>query len=697
MPGCVGSQIPENGPGLEFTMWRLDVAENPDWGYARNLQLILKTRLAEYSSSVFSAPVEAGGLTYYGGNRDYSWQGLVVGPVGRALYKAVDGLYYSTDLRLTATEVLYEPGQCTYAYEGPRGEAFLVKITLDDWGGRICLRAAANRPCWFTVPLDLRPADACVEAKYAVQWQREGVSIRSTATPLTLVMRGFTRTQPLDRTLDWRYKLGDGFRQIKDGLVVFSEHRRPVYLPFALYCPGGVLDIEVSGESGLLPSLGRSALPASVHLGTGKVAQALGLRLQTLCSFGVSVDGSWFPEAGAWWFRRPWTRDALEGLRWNLRTYVHFLGRGGAVESLVLKLLDLLKSGAGLPLVHGDQNGFSADAPPILLGVAADLAVLTKSRGLASRALDVSRHVCERLLSGQSLSGSVLELSVICSPANSSWVDSVISVAGKRWPTRLLEAWAGQELDPFGSEYGLVEVNALYIEALGKLSAMCNEMGLGVPDGFEELRGELIAGFRSQFKREGALPFLTVVPCRRLSDPTAGSSALVALACLQGSVYRVDELRTIWKQFAKDLLVERSLVALGRQRLPFGVLVKAGGERPYLGDEEYHGPTVWPRDTPYLVKCLEAIGGDVGGILLNNLDHMIAEGAFGYCGELFSLPVGRSPDGASDNPVPVKNPAQYWSHWCDPYLDHLNELGISGPDPTFAHRARSSREPRSQC
>jgi hypothetical protein len=73
---------------------------------------------------------------------------------------------------------------------------------------------------------------------------------------------------------------------------------------------------------------------------------------------------------------------------------------------------------------------------------------------------------------------------------------------------------------------------------------------------------------------------------------------------------------------------------------------------------------------------MEAVGENPLGLLVSNLDHMVCEGVIGYCGELFSLPVGRnpSPSAESENPVPVKNPAQYWSHWCDPFLEHLTDL-----------------------
>ncbi|MEM0232302.1 MAG: hypothetical protein QXG78_04280, partial [Candidatus Methanomethyliaceae archaeon] len=79
---------------------------------------------------------------------------------------------------------------------------------------------------------------------------------------------------------------------------------------------------------------------------------------------------------------------------------------------------------------------------------------------------------------------------------------------------------------------------------------------------------------------------------------------------------------------------------------------------------------IW--DTPYLIKFLERIGkeNEIKGILLNNLDHMISEGVIFYINEIFGHAIGKnpSPKGLSMNPIPLKNPAQYWSHWCDPYL-----------------------------
>jgi hypothetical protein len=95
-------------------------------------------------------------------------------------------------------------------------------------------------------------------------------------------------------------------------------------------------------------------------------------------------------------------------------------------------------------------------------------------------------------------------------------------------------------------------------------------------------------------------------------------------------------------------------------------------DKIYLNDNQYHGAVVWPRDTPYLIKYLKLIGERrmVREILESNLDHQMGEGAIFYCNELFSLPEGKnpSPTETKNYPVPVKNPIQLWSHFCDDYL-----------------------------
>jgi hypothetical protein len=116
--------------------------------------------------------------------------------------------------------------------------------------------------------------------------------------------------------------------------------------------------------------------------------------------------------------------------------------------------------------------------------------------------------------------------------------------------------------------------------------------------------------------------------------------------------------------------VERLLVK--REGKLFGVLCRNLRDRTYYNDYQYHGAVVWPRDTPYLIKYLQIIGRSdlVKEVLESNLEHQMKEGAIFYSNELFSLPEGRnpSPTETCGNPVPIKNPIQFWSNFCDDYL-----------------------------
>ncbi len=659
----------------------LGATENPDWGYARSKQVLLKTQLAEFSSSAFSTSIELEDRTFYGGNRDYSWQGLIVGPLQGKLYKMLDGLYCSPNLPLVAMGVSYQPNSVTYIYRDEDGEAFKVEIRLQMTSRNVILAASASRSCWFAPILDFTAGDEWAEDGYQTRLLEHGFLVKGSAVPLRLLMKGFDECRSLDTTLQWDHKLGDGFRQKKDGTLSFINHRRHVYVPAIMHASSGSLKVEIPVLSYGVRSFRNAPLDLP-DFGSGPVAKALELRLRTLSTYGLTADSSWFPEAGAWWFRRPWLRDCLEGLRSNIKTYLNIFDWSDRINSLVRTLMKTIPSRKGLPVILADGYGFSSDAPPQLLNVSCDLAKLSGNRDLMGDVVDLARWISGSLLGGRAISGSVLNDSIICSPAASSWLDSVIGRRGGRWPTRLPHSW--QDTDPLASEFGLVEVNALYVEALSKISRVCENQGMRIPTEVQELLSILGAGFAKGFKEDGALPSLTFVPSAGLRDNTPGSPALVALATLGGTIYDTRELHQLWPIIVERLLVHRRLVELGGGTFPFGVIVRDLTREPYLGDAQYHATTIWPRDTPYLIGLMEVLGQDIKGLLLNNLDHMIAEGAFGYCSELFSLPIGEnpSPSPESDNPVPVKNPAQYWSHWCDPYLDHLDILGMKAMEST---------------
>ncbi|BBE41784.1 hypothetical protein [Conexivisphaera calida] len=652
--------------------------ENPDWDFARNLQLVLKNGLLEYSTSVFDAPVASPRGVLHGANRDFSWQGLLVGPLGDRIYKALDGLYYAPldGEDLTPSSVKVWRTSAEYLYSDSKGRTYKVDLSLrtDGRTGRLVVRA--SRPTLFVPMFNMRDAESGSVPRYSLEVQEGGAFVSSDSIPFAVHMIWSGRSSGLELWTDWTYKLGDGFRYLDGGAVRFVRHSSRVYAPIAIESQDGSLDVEVP-----LPAHRRNVerCGSKVNESVRKIAQslsappevaaAIALRINRLTSFGVPAGSAsnYYPEAGAMWFRRPWTRDIVEGLRWNSITYVEALGCDRWFSGVVAELLESAVEEGGLRTILG-SGGYTSDAFPQLLNVAVRAHELTGSQDLlraASRAADVAASALRNGFSGCRLQDGL----VVC-PASSSWIDVTYYMDGTAWPSRLPVAWAGSA-DPSGL-YALVEVNALYLESYTRLSAALRSAGLPVPDRVDGLVGELSDGYRSHFYSPGHLPPLTYDPSTGRADQTRGSPAVEAMAVLRGIVYSGNDLSGAWPQ-VEGLLMSRRMVVLGDGVAPFGIVTRDVERRPYLGDAEYHGYVMWPRDTPYLIEVMDALSMDVGGLLLNNLDHMLAEGALGYSSELFSAAIGGnpSPRGQSDNPVPVKNPAQYWSQWCDPYLHHF--------------------------
>jgi hypothetical protein len=655
-------------------MFEIQPVENPDWDYARNKLVILKSPLAEFSMSALTAPVNIGEFTFYGGNRDYSWQGLLGGPFNGELYKIFDSVYFSVpETSLRALDIVLDGlNSCTCRYFSGRGEKVSFRLTVKSATHEILFEALVNRPCWYTIMLDSRPAESWAESIYRIKPRDGMLEIAPSTIPYRLIVEGFSRIEQTNLKIKWRYKLGDGFRRIDSGIVRFIEHQRLLHIPVMLFAPKGYLRIKIPHFIDVPETESCTPEAVGTNIRGSSIADAIDLRLRTLSSYSILSDGIWFPEAGSWWFRKPWIRDSLEGIRWNMKTYFQILKWDHKVISLVNYLFAMFKSLGGLPITVGSKE-FASDAPPQLLNIACKTAEMLTSSEMLLETLETAQFISARLLKGGQISNTVIRDSILCSPANSSWIDSVVACEGKSWPTRLPRSWAEHEVDPFSSNYALLEVNALYIEALTKLKAACEHFKVETRGSLDELLSILSEGFARYFMKQ-SVPPITVVPTLGLVDHTLGSPLVIALSVLK-EMYD-EELTRIWRVVSDNLLVYRRLMLLGKERYPFGILVRAVEKAPYLGDEEYHGSTIWPRDTPYLLRLMEKVGEDVNGLLVNNLDHMLVEGAVGYCNELFSLPVGGNSFNSleSDNPVPVKNPAQYWSHWCDPYLEHMPEL-----------------------
>ncbi|MGC8969529.1 MAG: hypothetical protein ACP5LG_02920 [Conexivisphaera sp.] len=651
-------------------------AENPDWGFARNLQVILKDDLLEYSTSVFDAPIPGPRGQLHGANRDFSWQGLLAGPVGNRIYKVIDGIYYAplSGEPLSPLSVRSWRTSVQYLYSDPDDRTYKVDVSLRIEGGTGRLAVRASRPTLFVPILDLRDAESGSTPEQSVEVGRGEATVRSDQVPLAVRLRWNGGSSELGLRINWWYKLGDGFRYVDGDVVRFAGHSRSVYAPLAAESQDGRFDVEIPLPararnprcgSGLNESIAKLADSLSAPPG---VREAIALRVNRLASFGVREDSLQYPEAGAMWFRRPWARDLVEGLRWNLVTYVEVLGCGEWLSSIVASLLRSALEDGGTRVLPGSRE-YASDAFPQLLNVAVSAASLLGSAEMLRSAAKVAEAASASLL-GEGFSGCRLRDGMVLCPANSSWIDVVRPLGDSAWPDRLPIEWVGSS-DPAGL-YALVEVNALYIESYSRLAQALRASGERVPARVAGLLEELTDGYRRHFYAPGRLPPLTHDPSTGRSDGTRGSPAVEAMAVLRGLIYSPEDLSGAWSQ-VEGMIWSRRMIVLGDGAAPFGIVARDVERRPYLGDAEYHGYVLWPRDTPYLLELMEALSMDTSGVLVNNLDHMLAEGAIGYASELFSAPLGGnpSPSGESGNPVPVKNPAQYWSHWCDPYLERF--------------------------
>ncbi|MEM0317953.1 MAG: hypothetical protein QW462_05520 [Candidatus Nezhaarchaeales archaeon] len=675
---------------VEFTrsfdvICKFDVLEEPDWDYARNKHVLLKDVLLEYSTSSFNAPISTTLGILHGGNRDFSWQGLLVGPINGTVYKVLDAIYYKPldAQELKPVYVAAGRNKALYSYIDEQGKAYDVRISIRTLKDRGRLEVFASRPSVFAPIFAFYDMRTNYESPFQIVREGNAVKVEPETIPLRLIIRGFSTLHSLNQEFYWVYKLGDGFRTVSEGKVYFVRHVRRVKVPIALTSEEGLLSVEIPLRELSFKRIDyrvrdrlrrlRGELKKKVRYEvTPQVIDALVLRIDRLMAFGIPIDSILAPEAGAMWFKSVWTRDLLEGLRWNLLTYTRILGVSSWLIKLVEKLISIAYENRGLRVFLNEGDHVS-DAFPQLINLAVKLYTLTHDKALIKKTLKLTSTACKLLRSGESFSACKLYDGLLLCKANTSWTDVIYEIDGEKWPLRIPLDWMNKTSP--GSTFALVEVNALFIESLNSLLKVVEGTGLKVDSEIYEVKFELLDGYKKWFYVEDGLPPSTIEPLSNLRDWTPSSTGLVALAVLKNIVYDKSNISKAWKH-VKAMIVKRKLVKLGDGWEDFGIITRKVEERPYLGDLEYHGPVVWPRDTPYLMEIMKELGMDLYGILINNLDHMISEGAIGYANELFSLPVGTNPHPSGElslNPVPVKNYAQYWSHWCDPYIEYFLE------------------------
>jgi len=447
-------------------------------------------------------------------------------------------------------------------------------------------------------------------------------------------------------------------------------------------------------------------------------------RIDAFTRFGMKItlpDGRKFTmlEAGGWWFRTPWMRDIYTNFHQNLKTLKILDKRLEIVRDSILLGIEFFDDNTGrvhnyLPMFTSDyevRNGhllplekyyFAADPTLLFFIISWEYVKLTGEKDLLkiimrlfARTFQIYQKASLNALNGPPV---ISDLGLLACVPWHSWTDSRRMIVHRglgfdALPTRVPKEWQIEEIENSKDSeevkrifntprFYLPEINALWIKALEAVIIM-NKIEKCIED------SELLESIKNTLSmaRVNYLPifwnskegyFYDVLSCDlSKKDETLGSPSVVAASILQDLMPK-EKLESMWEAVQKRLLVYRRIKWLKKyydELYPFGIIVKDSEERVYFDNEQYHGAVIWPRDTPYIIKLLERIEryDVIKGFLISNLDHQMSEGTIFYNHELFSLPLGKNPspvDGFKENPIPVKNPTQFWSQWVDPYLKY---------------------------
>ena len=710
-------------PSLE-----VDPFEDPDWDYARAKKVMVRSPSVEWSSSVRSVNVEVPEFgSFVMPNRNMPVEGLLVLLQGE-LWKAIDGVGVSFDdsRPLKPSTVRYAVAAAQYRYCTDDGEALTVEYAAADAGvatsGGLRIgfsfpqRAMGDRINLYVLT-DLRPLKRPpppVDYYPAIHDGLMGSS--STAKLGVLSDTKLDSSSASRRELDWQYKMGYGFRSESERGIIFAREERTIGVlgPYGLTVssPSHELLIVLSNtwppEGQRRDAMRAYASTYTSHLEAmlsslpaptvgESVKEALFGRIAALLSFGVRPwdrDARLCGEAGSCWFREVWFRDVFEGLLKNMRTLA-LLGFHLFIRDQLDIAMEFADPNGMLPnnlawssgSVRPSYNSIDSTLlfHELLLSYAdafGDEKLLRRGLSLLSKFLRAAQE--GRVAGARIVDGALLSL------PNYSWADSRsdVDVAGIhlssvpcRVPVEYLESMLSAGLSPQDVEaamrepiFLMPEVQARLVLVLKRSKRAAESLGADAEllenlgkSSFESFRVDLMKGATG-------LPSNLVMFDRgaKRIDRTPSSMSFLALAVLR-NYSPIDVLKAAYAEAESQLLVRRRMTRLGSGVFPFGLLVQKRACEPYLGDRQYHGCVVWPRDTPYLIDVMERLGlrDGINEVLFNNLDASVSEVIPFYMNELYSLPLGKNPSpspATAEQLIPLKNPAQFWSMWVDPYL-----------------------------
>lgn len=692
--------------------------EDLSYGGARAKQAILKRPQGTWSQSIFSCAFEDKVVP----NRDYPYQGLHMLVDGQN-WKFLDGIAIGIKkggryLPVKAGGVLLYPWKMIYRYEG-EGVALKVDYYLlryeeaNEIAARVLITLETSQPL-EEYSIDVEPyadirhmyetsnpeAHEGVAEKKGLMISRDEKCIFVGASNLMGKSRGWREST------HWWYKLGSGFRELRDNEIKFRGEGRQIVslgeLEFS-FGEGSTIPLIIACSNSREAAMKLFERASLEHQANEKAEQRIAeevirkldlkiasrerkrdviFRVLAMLSFGMNINRVKIQEAGDFWFRSPWFRDTYEGLLANLKTLL-ILDEHNEIRNCILLSLNYLNDQGQLPnriSPYSEVDYNSADATLLMYLLAGEYLKIVSDREIASLILSAARRTLQGYMNAEieRINGPpVLHPNgLISAAAWHSWCDS------RRWyhaedmsisafmPARLSDEMAislirelgkNAELEASKPKFFLPEINGQWIRALAAIIGTAklapeNAKNRALGESCWLLLAKALPSFREVFWRQEKLLY-NAVTIDGKKDLTMGSPSVVAMALLSDlNVFSEAEI----KAFMENV---KSVLLANKNEKPFGVTVKNSARKIYFDDNEYHEAVVWPRDTPYLIHLLQKTGEMemIKQILLSNLEHQMSESAIFYNSELFSS--------GEKSLIPVKNPAQWWSQWCDPYLN----------------------------
>jgi hypothetical protein len=517
------------------------------------------------------------------------------------------------------------------------------------------------------------------------------------------------------------YRHGRGERYGDGGVVRFRPETFKTFVPGELgweFDQPVTLDVLAgSGERAVLDTLDglgetRAALLkaqderlAGYHEKFSRLDPAVVQRIYVMAEkFGMPVGQDSLPAAGGWWFRTPWFRNVFEGYLHNHRTLAR-LGRSAEIGASIRLALKYQEPGTGrlpnrLPEVQADHERWEKTGSlPADYYVASDAVTLLFTLvDEVLPALEGDADLVETIFQGfkdafASFKSSrltqrngrpvLLENGLLLVVPSHSWIN------GKRlvWaegmtvtylPIRCPLNWQLQDVLHFRDShyaweqyqyptYYLPEINAQWLRMLEVGQVLAKRFGdADLVDELRQIAALARESYKGIFWNPHANFLFNLVTLDRRIDGMPTAPAVEAAALLGERVFTRLELEQIWQMTRNRLLVKR-----GKQ--PFGLIVKDSPERIFYDNQQYHEAVIWPRETPYLIRLLRLLGQEatIQELLHTNLAHQQDEAVVFYNNEMLALPDGANPapqEATAGDPVPVKNPMQWWSQWCDAFL-----------------------------